>query len=349
MATAPTCRASWPATARPRTRRISVSPTAWAKVVQLKAGFCCTAGGNTAMYPEDRMAAMDLALVTPALLDSAAGTGTFADDIDGFNVSYGGQTLLDDTDASRFIEAWSTAGPIRPSASRRATRAPSYSNFNSPANAYNAITVANVDDQGTATRADDVIAPNSSRGPTENGRRKPDLAAPGTAISAPNNEWETEVDVIDRTGTSMAAPMVLGVLMDLMEAGVTDELELKALLINTAQKNDGAIDFDNDLAYADGWHPAYGWGYMNTLAAYDHRPDVRKDTIAEDGQPGDYALYAGTMRDEGSPGEGRDRATLVWNRHADWKGPARHPCSSRSMISTCGCTMRRPVHSSMKT
>ncbi len=110
----------------------------------------------------------------------------------------------------------------------------------------------------------------------------------------------------------MAAPMVLGVAMDLMDAGVWDELEIKALLINTAQKNEAGVNFESD---SDGWSTAYGWGYMNAWSAYYHRSDVRSESVTPSGTSGDYDLWKGQMRDE-STGEGRDRVTLVWNRHA---------------------------------
>ena len=113
----------------------------------------------------------------------------------------------------------------------------------------------------------------------------------------------------------MAAPMILGISMDLMDAGVIDELEIKALLLNTAQKNEPGINFETD---ADGWSEEYGWGYVNAWAAYFHRADVRKDSVTPNANVGDYVLYKGIMRDEGSGGEGRDRATMVWNRHADY-------------------------------
>lgn len=110
-------------------------------------------------------------------------------------------------------------------------------------------------DAALLTNADDATRVNasgglmSSSGPTANGRRKPDLAAPGTDIDSCNNEWETELDYIEHSGTSMAAPMVQGVAMDLMAAGVLDELQIKALLINTAQKNETAINFESDAEH----------------------------------------------------------------------------------------------------
>ena len=45
-----------------------------------------------------------------------------------------------------------------------------------PANNYNALTVANMDDKNTVTRSDDIITGSSSRGPTEDGHKKPGIS-----------------------------------------------------------------------------------------------------------------------------------------------------------------------------
>ena len=128
----------------------------------------------------------------------------------------------------------------------------------------------------------------------------------------------------------MAAPMVLGVLMDLMDAAVFDEKALKALLINTAQKNLSGMNIESDF---DGWDPQIGWGAMNAYAAYFHRFDIFQDVVTPNGTAGDYQLYKGTMRDEGSAngGEGRDRVTMVWNRHATYD-PAAAPSTYYSLV-----------------
>ena len=55
-----------------------------------------------------------------------------------------------------------------------------------PNGSYNAISVANVDDEGLTNRNLHVIAADSSRGPTPLGRKKPDLAAPGQGIWTTN-------------------------------------------------------------------------------------------------------------------------------------------------------------------
>ncbi len=286
------------------------------KFVTLKAAFRNTATGGASMYTSDRMNLTDRALFRTAELYPTFGTNDFADDVDGFNLSYGGATTSDDTDSSRYIDSViADTLADTPWTVSAGNSGPSNTNFNSPAISYNAITVAAADDLDTTSRSDDVLASYSSRGPTANGRKKPDLAAPGSDIKSANQNWESQQDWIEKDGTSMAAPMVLGVAMDLMDAGVWKELSIKALLINTAQKNEAGYNFESD---SDGWDPGMGWGYMNAWAAYFHRADVKETTLTASGQPGDYRLYKGLMRDEGAGGEGRDRATMAWRRHATY-------------------------------
>jgi len=282
------------------------------KVVSLKSGWHGT-DNRGHMYWSDAMYIIDRAL------NASTWWSTFSDDVDGMNLSYGGSTTSDETAFSRFLDSVISSNADIVFTISAGNSGPSNTIFNDPACNYNAISVAAVSDRGTASRSDDTIASYSSRGPTASGRRKPDIAAPGSSISSANNEWETQLDYISYSGTSMAAPMVLGISMDLMDAGVFDEKSIKALLINTAQKNEPGINFEGD---ADGWSKAYGWGYMNAKAAYYHRNDVIAGSVTENGTTGDYKLYKGKMRDEGSSGEGRDRVTMVWNRHATYKAHA---------------------------
>ncbi len=281
------------------------------KMVTLKAGWLNSSTGRASMFWSDKYNIVNRALYDTGNLSP----GTFADDVDGMNLSYGGSTSLDDTDGSRFWDSVISSYSDLPVTISAGNSGPSNTLFSDPAVSYNAITVANANDMNTADRNDDVINPGSTVGPTASGRRKPDLSAPGTSIFAPNNDWETEADYIDKTGTSMAAPAVLGIAMDLMDAGLFDELSIKAVLINTAQKNEPGMNIEGD---SDGWHPQIGWGLMNALAAYFHRYDVFVDSVAPRNTAGDYQLYSGSMRDEGPSGEGRDRATMVWNRHATY-------------------------------
>lgn len=67
------------------------------------------------------------------------------------------------------------------------------------------ISVANLD------RESGFVNKTSSKGPTRDGRAKPDVAAPGTAIVAANGFQASEHDLwVAKTGTSMASPYVTG-------------------------------------------------------------------------------------------------------------------------------------------
>jgi subtilisin family serine protease len=97
------------------------------------------------------------------------------------------------------------------------------------------ITVANLD------QVRNRISVSSSQGPTRDGREKPDIAAPGTAIVAakgfadPTDEW------LSMSGTSMASPFVTGVvgLMLSMEPRLT-AAQIEAILRRTAKPLPGA-------------------------------------------------------------------------------------------------------------
>ena len=293
------------------------------KAVTLKAGWRDDFGDGW-MYWSDAMQLVDRALYHTNDLQPF---DSFNDDVDGINLSFGGDAAADESDYSRFYDSIVSSYPDLVVTISAGNSGPANTVFGDPANNYNAFTVANVQDMGTTDRDDDTIRSSSTRGPTLNGRRKPDIAAPGTSISSANNNWETQSDFINKTGTSMSSPMILGIAMDLMDAGVFDELEIKALLLNTAQKNEPGINFESDT---DGWSEAYGWGYVNAWAAYYHRDDVRKDSVTPRDTVGDYVLYKGQMRDEGAGGEGRDRATMVWNRHAVYN-PGDYPTTYYSL------------------
>jgi len=295
-----------------------------AKAVTLKAGWRNTEGEGGSLTT-DVMHIADIALYHA---EDLYPLNTFWDEVDGINYSSGTELEEDEDDFSRFWDAVVSSYPDLVVTFPSGNSGPANEHYRTPACAYNSITVANVDDKNTESRSDDEYSFQSTIGPTAAGRRKPDLSAPGTSISSCNSEWEFEDDYTDRTGTSFAAPIIQGIAMDLMQAGVVDELEIKALLINTAQKNASAnmrliFDLDSD---DDGWTPRYGWGYVNAQEAYYHRSDVFSGEIAVRPHPGYFRLYAGRMRDEGRAvdQQWRNRATLVWNRHATYD-PAAPP------------------------
>ncbi|WP_250160125.1 S8 family peptidase [Caloranaerobacter azorensis] len=78
----------------------------------------------------------------------------------------------------------------------------------SPGNSKKVITVGAVDDNKTPELSDDFIAPFSSRGPTKEGFKKPDVVAPGVDIMSLSNSNLSSYTSL--SGTSMATPMVSG-------------------------------------------------------------------------------------------------------------------------------------------
>src|SRR5579859_99059 len=134
----------------------------------------------------------------------------------------------------------------------------------SPANDPFVISVGATDDKGTSTVADDTLAAFSSYGLTIDGVRKPDLVAPGRHIvSTLSSVWDTlpqqfPTHIVDAgyfrmSGTSAAAPVVSGVVAQLLQARPTlNPGQVKWLLTNSAQAIAG---------------PGMGAGYPRTGAA----------------------------------------------------------------------------------
>ncbi|MEM8962402.1 MAG: S8 family serine peptidase, partial [Acidobacteriota bacterium] len=182
--------------------------------------------------------------------------------------------------------------------------------------AYNSVSVANVNDQNTQDRDDDVITLSSGRGPTPLGRRKPDIAAPGTntMTTLPNG------GLGNFGGTSAAAPHVGAALILLNELrGSDDPMALKAALINAADAwtDNGTIGDTTDDEEVQGseWNATYGWGYIDLFEAWLNGLDVFRASVDDGFSPAglDFKLYRGRM----FAGE---KATLVWNRHVGYKG-----------------------------
>lgn len=179
-----------------------------------------------------------------------------------------------------------------------------------PGENYNGITVANMNDQNTVTRSDDVITSSSSRGPAADGRKKPDISAPGhnTSTCGLNNTFTT------MGGTSSAAPKVGAVALLLQDSGHYFPISMKATLINTAdswEDNDTQTTADDGPVVGKEWNRTYGWGYLDAWHAEFHKDDYFIDTITPNGTANDYKLYVG----QGWVG---DKATVVWERDVDY-------------------------------
>jgi serine protease AprX len=135
-----------------------------------------------------------------------------------------------------------------------------------PANDPYAITVGAVDENGTADPADDTIAGWSSRGLTQDGFPKPDVYAPGAhivSVLAPNSYFAREcpgciVDgqYIRTSGTSMAAPMISGLIADALSKhpDLTPD-QVKGALTDPLVRSNSAMQEPSAVKVALDWAP----------------------------------------------------------------------------------------------
>ena len=131
---------------------------------------------------------------------------------------------------------------------------------NTICNCYRAIAVGAYD----GSRPDRPPTLFSSRGPTADGRQKPEISAPGYQIRAarsmPRNGWNGEPKLCVKSGTSMAAPWVSGTVA-LMMAAAKRPLsihEIRSALIGSADPHPGPAGMTSTQL---------GYGYLNVGAA----------------------------------------------------------------------------------
>ncbi|HET7735704.1 MAG TPA: S8 family serine peptidase [Nocardioidaceae bacterium] len=134
--------------------------------------------------------------------------------------------------------------------------------INAPGTATGAITVGAVSEHsnpaGTLRRDDGIwLAAFSSRGPTVDGRTKPDLVAPGVSVTAASAGSAAGYTTL--SGTSMATPYVAGAAVLAREANpAATPAMVRAALTGTA-KDVGATGADNE----------YGAGLVDVRATVD--------------------------------------------------------------------------------
>lgn len=130
---------------------------------------------------------------------------------------------------------------------------PADCSVSTPGTAEKVVTVGAVDDFGTKNWGDDHVADFSSRGPTKDGRIKPDVLAPGVAITS--TYLAGSYATLD--GTSMATPHVSGVVATMIQQDPTlTPSDVKSKIHQTGIELPGATSAtpNNDI----------GWGFVNT-------------------------------------------------------------------------------------
>ena len=178
--------------------------------------------------------------------------------IEAINLSLGASGCSDGTDAtSRAVNNASAAGLVVAAAA--GNEGPGTCTIGSPGAAANALTVgAMADTSGTGFAQ----ASFSSRGPTADGRIKPDVSAPGVAItSAAAN---TSNSYATYSGTSMATPFTAGVALLMLDANsaftpaqVKDSIRTTALDWGRGGNNRTAGSTGPDIDFGTGRLDAY--------------------------------------------------------------------------------------------
>ncbi|KAB2814656.1 S8 family serine peptidase [Phaeocystidibacter luteus] len=178
----------------------------------------------------------------------------------------------------------------------------------------NVIATANI----TST---DAIAPSSSRGPSADGRLKPDIASVGTSVYSTTDPD----DYTFKTGTSMSAPGIAGGMAQMFEAFVSshgsepDGGLQKAFLMNSAD------DLGNP-----GPDFIYGYGRMNLLRSIR---DIETGNFFTDsvttGQADSFQINV--------PANTAEVRVMLY-----WTDPAATPAAARALVNDLDATLRAP-------
>ena len=149
---------------------------------------------------------------------------------------------------------------------------PDNEGFDDIAAADGAITVGAVDDMNTVDRLNDRVTSYSNRGPRDDDgdddpydELKPDVVAPGeNIISAEGTLILPPEDYVEKSGTSMACPMVSGIAALMLEAnpGLTPG-EMKHILHETSDARGEPYNESLSTKY----NSSYGWGIVDGYQA----------------------------------------------------------------------------------
>lgn len=113
------------------------------------------------------------------------------------------------------------------------------------------------------------LSETSSSGRTRTGFKKPELSAPGEHVLAAYSGTRVRRNTL--SGTSMAAPVVTGVVALMLAQATSRGIPLSAkdirdILIRTARKDPPTVggEWDPDFGF---WHPRYGFGRVSATGA----------------------------------------------------------------------------------
>jgi hypothetical protein len=140
------------------------------------------------------------------------------------------------------------------------------------------------------------LASFSSRGPTGDGRIKPDIVAPGvyiTSANASNGNNGTD-PYVAYDGTSMATPFVVGVALLMLEANpALTHAEIKSILMSTAV--DWGLGGSSHDPGSSGVDVDYGAGRLDAFAAIK----AAGAPLGDGPQVPAHTLFSGTLPPEG--------------------------------------------------
>ncbi|GLE03380.1 hypothetical protein PINS_up012282 [Pythium insidiosum] len=157
------------------------------------------------------------------------------------------------------VDAWIKAGIVPVFAMGNA--GPECGTANSPGDYPNVIGVGSLNPTEELRRT-------SSKGPTVNGRIKPDITAPGGLIRSAYNRSDTDYNTI--SGTSMATPHVSGAIALLLSQNPELTIdEIKVLLYTTTDQSLPASNYTCGGTVDANWpNNQYGHGRLNIFSAY---------------------------------------------------------------------------------